>query len=147
MAMDSIGSLWMVTYLSMLSMLIPFSSIMATVIKTGKVYVLQVHENRYTLYLSHTFHRRPSKGLLLENNLWPHIVCSLRTWYLFYDGTNHNHTTEKLIIHLLPSWGKSLEKRDHFLSLYPYCLIHDSWSINVKLMNKWMNDTHGSILF
>lgn len=114
-AMDSIGTLWMVTYLSMLSMLIPFSTIMAIVIKTGKVYVLQVHENRYTFYLSHTFHQRPSKGLLLQNNLWTLIICSVRTWYLLYDGTNHNHTREKLIIHLLPSWGKFLEKRDHFL--------------------------------
>ena len=43
--------------------------------------------------------------------------------------------------------GKFLEKKYHFLPLYPYCLIHRKWSINVKLMNKQLNDTHGPMLF
>lgn len=101
--------------------------------------------NIYT-YLSHIFYQRPSKGLLLEKISDPIQSAPLEPWtyFLMAQIKPYNRETNYLSSSIM---GKFLEKKCHFLPLYPYCLIHRKWSINAKLMNKRLNDTHGPTLF
>ena len=103
--------------------------------------------NICTYFIYHTpVTRGHQKGFSWKKISDPIQSAPLEPWtyFLMAQIKSYNRETNYLSSSIM---GKFLEKKYHFLPLYPYCLIHRKWSINVKLLNKQLNDTHGPMLF